>query len=124
MSLLLRCISAFAVLLLLSNVVFAEIPPLPPETLASQAEIIATGIVQSITTKEESPKKDFVDTNYMIRLAIGSIEKGTVYGNAKIISVQGWEVKKRPDAWVGPGGHYSYPGFHRLSDIKEKYELR
>jgi hypothetical protein len=113
---------------LLAGSAIAEVPPLKEAELEKQADVILAGTVVSIRPSEKIDKedKDWVDTHFEIRVAVGEVLKGKIPAVSKQVTFRGWAASKRPIAWAGPGGNYdsSDGSFRRLSSLKSGQEVK
>lgn len=91
----------------LSTASFAALPPLSPEELENNAEIIVTGeVLASRVLVHRKPSSSI----YLVRLSIlvGSVEKGKdLIGGITTLDVRCWRMRKSD--LVGPSGHYDIP---------------
>lgn len=119
-----RARNCLAIVLLAVSSAAAEVPPLGVDQLRAQADLIVAAVVVLVEAHEETPRPDFVDTQYSITAEVKTVEKGEQALKGKTLVARGFRAKKRPTAWVGPSGHYAYPGGGRLGDLTKGSEVR
>ena len=96
------------VILLVPESVTAALPPLSPQQLHRNAELIIVGKAASVKASSDG-KEDY--TNWIVDLdaKVEAVEKAVPADMTETISVNCWRLKSRPSGWVGPSGHYSIP---------------
>jgi len=83
---------------------WAEIPPLAPDELLAEADMVVVGTVTGNSSWPKLKGIQSVDTIYKITVEVESVEKGAPELVGKKVTFQAWQTKKRPPGWVGPGG--------------------
>ena len=104
---------AIALALVFASHLRAEIPPLDPKDRAEQADLIVIGTVKTVYSSEKQVRSGFVDTLYVIELAVEKTEKtkpdAADAKPLKLLYARTHRAKERPQGWAVPGGQYSIP---------------
>lgn len=98
---------ACVVIPLLARAAWSALPPISDAERQRQAVAIVEARVLTI---EQHAVTAQVGTNLQstARVRLGKVRKGKLRAG-QIISVRWWNIKTRPDGWVGPSGQYNAP---------------
>ncbi len=92
----------FLLVLTLTLIASAALPPLSDEERFNQSTDIVVGEVRAVKSKEEKVKQG-TDWNYTAEVVVQSIVKGPIKPG-DVIKVQFDKTGKRPMGWAGPQG--------------------
>lgn len=93
---------ALGILGVMASVGLAERPPQP----RAKADLVVTGKVEKITTREKAWGGDGISTSYVARVKIDKVEKGTGVKDGDLIDVNWYRVTRSPTRpFAGAYGH-------------------
>ncbi len=101
-------------IVLLPAVVAAERVPLSPAKLRAEATHVVTGVVRGVYEREvktERYGRGTVETEYLVEITVGNVEKGTGLSPGNLVYARCWKLEKRGARGLSPGpsGHTGVP---------------
>lgn len=103
----------------------AEVPPLPEKELVAQSDVIVIGTVDAVktTVKKKATAKERGEEEYLLTVAVKSVDKGKLKEGTKTVTARGWYYEVPPGT-VGPAGHYSTNTDDRIAGVEKGWELK
>jgi hypothetical protein len=117
-----RFLAGLMVLVLWSNLLPAEVPPLSEGALKGRATVIVTGTVEKVEAGKEKSRPDGSQTDYRLTVKVRKVEKGDLGKDAGPVVAHGSRIKLKPGL-VGSTGHRSANSDNHIADVRKGWEV-